>query len=955
MTSRARSLALVVGLLWTLPACDPSGVCRAGVCETCDCPAGCAAPGFKSHTRERFADDADLSAWCAPPDAEAGTTFCKLVVSGLATAQVAAGRVHVYDRNFFHFHDEWYWYTSLNGAPLPGCPRRPLANMSFATIADIYREAVKMPASSLPMGLRWAGERLYADAFYDRSMRFPKAHATDPDPPRHWYAGTLRLFPANPARKVPGRLWAIDGEFGDHPNAEDLRRLLAVLQARLPADVQVYWLARANDWQQALAAQLRAGDSELKERVLVIDDLLVPGEVDVIQPGVTAGVLRRIRAADVHQVVPGPDDIVVLDGVPDDLPPVAGILTAVPQSAQAHVALLARARGTPDAYVEGVWDNPVIKAWAKDKVPVAMQLVQGQAPRYVALSPQDWAAYKKLRGGGPHRATPHTQVAGLPVAVTLGATSQVDRQRLVAMIGGKAAGFGTLLGRQHHDTPPGALALTVRGFAHHIAPLAPVLGQLFSDVQMHSDTLEARWWRFAVLEGADAFHARQDPLARAWLDATLADPHTPTLVRQAVSTGGVRGWVRNQPMDPAWLQSALATLNTRFGHLDPAQGLRFRSSATVEDLAGFTAAGVYSSHTGYLRPWLHPDPTERHKSVERAIRRVWSAWFRYEAVEERRLGGFDPLRGRMAVLVHPGFADALEAANGVALVHVQPNPAGGHRVETVIEAQQGALSVTNPTSAHVPERTRLVEIVGGAEPSSAAIWQRERVSSEAAVVLSEAESRALHARVRPLALTWLVQHNATLPAPWRRRTLQLDLEWRKVAPGWPMGTSSPARLVLKQVRPFGPRRRLSPEVLGVAGAPEDLFDAAIAASVVTCTCGVHKLTTWQVRTDPGWPAWPFDDKPFVAHATWASNFVGLRSATHLDIDRSDASGSGRTPTIYLELSAPAATKWGLHTVDIRADGTCAVDGALRSTHAHCTAVTLDSGPEAWLLDRLAGG
>ena len=117
----------------------------------------------------------------------------------------------------------------------------------------------------------------------------------------------------------------------------------------------------------------------------------------------------------------------------------------------------------------------------------------------------------------------------------------------------------------------------------------------------------------------------------------------------------------------------------------PGQRMRFRSSTNAEDLAGFTGAGLYTSHTGAL------DDPER--PVEDALRMVWSSLWNFRAFEERTWRGI-PHRGvAMATLVHRSFPD--EDANGVALT-ANIFDTTGEEPAYYINVQAGGVSVVRP-------------------------------------------------------------------------------------------------------------------------------------------------------------------------------------------------------------------------------------------------------------------
>jgi hypothetical protein len=119
--------------------------------------------------------------------------------------------------------------------------------------------------------------------------------------------------------------------------------------------------------------------------------------------------------------------------------------------------------------------------------------------------------------------------------------------------------------------------------------------------------------------------------------------------------------LRSRPLPEATRRALQSAVQQAFGGLPAGQGLRFRSSVTSEDVQGFTAAGLYASHTGFLDPGAQLHPRDRERSVER----TWASYWTFEPFEARQAAGIDHLRGRMAVVVHPRFDDERELGNGV--------------------------------------------------------------------------------------------------------------------------------------------------------------------------------------------------------------------------------------------------------------------------------------------------
>src|SRR6185369_8310832 len=127
--------------------------------------------------------------------------------------------------------------------------------------------------------------------------------------------------------------------------------------------------------------------------------------------------------------------------------------------------------------------------------------------------------------------------------------------------------------------------------------------------------------------------------------------------------------VRHAPLPSAFARELDQQLLQHFSAYAPEQGLRFRSSSTVEDIEGFNGAGLYDSSTGFLVPGKaagkRAGKEPKRPSVADAVRKTWASYFSAEAFEERHQNHIDHLAADIAVLVHARFDDELEQANGV--------------------------------------------------------------------------------------------------------------------------------------------------------------------------------------------------------------------------------------------------------------------------------------------------
>lgn len=847
--------------------------------------------GFDDHTALGFGDVGCLLDFAA---GEGSPAQVKFVIVDFDAADGPDGPlVHFYEPDFYRLHDEWYYFRLLNGAAIPGWHVAPPATPGFATVAEIYEALASV--SALPLDLRFlpdGSNRLYSPLFYRHAGLGANAASA------FFGLGSLLRFEANPDRAVPEAIWAFDLEYSHRVTPAVLESFFARLSARLPAEVaaSLRWLARSPQ-QEAIAASLRASGGPLADRVLVWDDLVVSGETVAYNPGIAAGYVKVFPAGDFTQTSAGPEDIVVLSSVPDDIPPIAALISAVPQTALAHVNLLAQARGTPNAYVGGILDWGQLAVWQFTRVPVIVEVTDdGVRWAEIPCDPVDvggevvcrqlrYPVYRALLAGFADRSIPQVDdLSSAPYVVDL---DEVDgggvgaMAALVPLTGGKAAGLLAFASFPTMETPGTPLAITIRAFHEHQAPLRAAIEALLADPEFEADKRA----RFVALEGPAAFRDANadDPAALAWLTGFLArradDPGDPVGV--VLAQAGLVRMLRNRPVDPATMALLTDALATRFAWLDPLQGLRFRSSATAEDVVGFNGAGLYDSATGYFEPHLQPDPGERNQTLSWALRRAWASYWGFPAFEERRVAGIEHLEGNMGVLVHPRFDDPLEDGNAVITFELSRWTDPPLR-RMVVNAQVGDLSVTNPGGTLARPEIAVVTLAPDGAPAIA----RVQASSEVPVggyVFSDAELTTLAAEVSALADAWLDQSAPGAPASERPEALTLDLELKRMRAGWPALASDevlPGRIIYKQVRVLdrGPVVPDSadphiPGVLATDGLPRDVRTVARRVDLARCENPWVDLRLYLVTTEPTRAAlFPFAERPLVYRA-----FVAFRA------------------------------------------------------------------------------
>jgi phosphoenolpyruvate synthase/pyruvate phosphate dikinase len=214
-----------------------------------------------------------------------------------------------------------------------------------------------------------------------------------------------------------------------------------------------------------------------------------------------------------------------------------------------------------------------------------------------------------------------------------------------------------------------------------------------------------------------------------------------------------------------------SALDARTAELFGAGTVRLRSSTNVEDLAGFSGAGLYDSVSA---------EATGVRAVSSRIRAVWASTWTFAAFEERSLYHVTESAVRMGVAVNRAFGD--EAANGVLITE---NLAAPGTPGYYVNVQRGELSVANPENGATPEVLTLV-------PTADERWEtvRQRYSSESPdrPLLSDSDVQALAAAASEVHTHFAPLYDST---PQR---CALDLEFKFLPPD--------RALVIKQVRPY---------------------------------------------------------------------------------------------------------------------------------------------------------
>ena len=481
-----------------------------------------------------------------------------------------------------------------------------------------------------------------------------------------------------------------------------------------------------------------------------------------------------------------PDDILLTDAVPSEMPYLAGIITFSPTTSGSHVAILAQTYGVPFGYLT----DPAQRARALE---LAGQEVAFQCPILFPLASSLDPALKSeilgLKNPPPIHLAPTAHFGGYSAPVD--DLTPAD----IRFFGGKAANYG-LLRRTIPSNAPVAIAISFDLWNEFMAQTLPGGMTLRQEISN----------RLAGLTYPADIPAIKGNLAA---------------IRSLIRSG--TQFTTNQE------QAVISAL----GVFDSRRNIRFRSSTNVEDTENFTGAGLYDSYSGCLDDDLdgdaagpsHCDPTEDdERGVFRAIRRVYASFYNDNAYLERLRRGVDENSVGMALLVHHSTPDIFEMANGVAKVTSSIPNWTTNRISTVrLTTQKGAVSVANPDASSLPE---------------------------VVAALSDGPTLVSHSTLLPIGayvLEWPTDYRSfgqllgSVADAYGRMTAKnsfvLDFEYKKVEPG---------HLEVKQVRELPPPNTNGLPAQYLIDSPVVLVPHQ---AVETDVFAAHRLKSrWTVRT-----------------------------------------------------------------------------------------------------------
>lgn len=368
--------------------------------------------------------------------------------------------------------------------------------------------------------------------------------------------------------------------------------------------------------------------------------------------GVGYGYLKFIPRAETDRLVTTLtyQMIPVFESLPLDLGVVAGVITEEPQTPLSHVNIKSKNRGTPNVFVKGASQDSRIKDLLAKNALVRFELKDGVMNlREVSLVEAQayWDAQMNNK--------PAIQLRADLNEKRVRPSDQLGFQDVIS-VGAKAANYCE---------------------ATHF------LSEAFRPA------FAVPFFYYREFINTNRFDAQQT--LSEYITTLVQNPKMKTDRQFLVDS--LSALQKRMQADDMIVNPELAVqIKSLSDQMYPGQRMRLRSSTNSEDMPQFTGAGLYDSDAY--------DPNKPKKTIQKALKLVWSSVWNLRAFDERELFKINHLDVSMAVLVSPAYPD--EVANGVGVSRNIIDPKEGPGV--YLNIQKGSEAVTNPNPAITPDQ-----------------------------------------------------------------------------------------------------------------------------------------------------------------------------------------------------------------------------------------------------------
>lgn len=412
-----------------------------------------------------------------------------------------------------------------------------------------------------------------------------------------------------------------------------------------------------------------------------------------------------------------PNDILILDEAPRELPQVAGVIVKSPTTPSSHLALLSQMYQIPFAY-----DREVASKYSFLNGKLVYLLAEGiidGLPQTLSIQP--------IKSGD------EILLSGLKLRPRLGRPALNDSKNQITPVnklkqedasayGSKSIGLGLIQSVLPENSAELALGLPIYYYKKFLSE-ARVSG---SEITL-SDFIKQKQIQ---LEKASAFEA--GAILKSIRDTIMLTPIPASIIA---------------PIEQALVQY----------FPDKPERLKFRSSSNVEDLKGFNGAGLYDSKGARFGD---------SESISKAVKTVWSSVFNERAYMARKQFGIEELYVGMGILIQKSFKG--ELANGVAILKLNSEK---DFVAEITGFPGEDLEVTAAPLGVVPETMVVQKPYSPEDPMRVELKTKSTEVSEGRTLLAEDEYRDMTNMMRKILNAWPKNQNPEDG---------LDFEWKVV-------------------------------------------------------------------------------------------------------------------------------------------------------------------------------
>ncbi|HRX10571.1 MAG TPA: PEP/pyruvate-binding domain-containing protein [Draconibacterium sp.] len=383
---------------------------------------------------------------------------------------------------------------------------------------------------------------------------------------------------------------------GDEMGCAQINEILETLYATTYLKNKVYLFPNNSNWENCSGIP-----------VITADELYEGQNYQALNLTKGFGYLRKVEIGEMGKTYLGKHDIIVLNGIPNDVSVVSGIITTEFQTPLSHLNILSHNRGTPNMALRDGWTNPKLDSLVGELVYLEVLSDSFIIRKATQIEAQNYWDLTEPKNPVVLEKDENTQ--GLVDLTKVNYSS-------VKLIGGKAANFAELLKIKNPSipTPENAFAIPFYYYSRHIKNngIEAFITQILADENFKTNQ-EYR-------------QEKLNELQEKILDAPIS-------------------------------QDLVEMVRSKIDDFKTFEAFRFRSSTNAEDLEFFSGAGLYDSFSA--------KKNDETKTIETAIKKVWASLWNIRAFDEREYYKIDQLSAAMGILVHRSFP--AEEANGVVI------------------------------------------------------------------------------------------------------------------------------------------------------------------------------------------------------------------------------------------------------------------------------------------------